>query len=299
MDYCDGPCMSKSRDKTINFDEKIKNYPPGGLVEEDDEDERNVIDFTYAYDMSKFPRGKLVIVNINKIYFESVTFERVGTERDCQDLCELFLSFGFEVNVLEDVKQDELISYMTHLSKQSFMHTNALFIAFLTHGHEKFIFAADGKVEIKSITSLFRGSNIAGKPKVFLIQACQGSEHMEQINPTSLLEVDGTMELVNKMELPVEADFLYAYSTVPGFSSWRSKSGSWFIQIICDVFRKHGRSMDVVRMLTKVNALLSERMSHSDDPLLDGKKQIACVVSQLRKELFLNVPICKKITSEV
>jgi len=40
-------------------------------------------------------------------------------------------------------------------------------------------------------------------------------------------------QYVNK--LPMEADFLFAYSTVSGYFSWRnSTNGSWFIQSLCN-----------------------------------------------------------------
>lgn len=41
-------------------------------------------------------------------------------------------------------------------------------------------------------------------------------------------ETDGPPEYGNEISLPTEADFLYAYSTVPGYYSWRnSVKGSW------------------------------------------------------------------------
>ena len=40
--------------------------------------------------------------------------------------------------------------------------------------------------------------------------------------------------------IPNEADFLMAYSTIPGFVSYRSKSsGSWFISKLCEMLDKH------------------------------------------------------------
>ena len=34
----------------------------------------------------------------------------------------------------------------------------------------------------------------------------------------------------NDISLPAESDFIYAYSTVPGYYSWRnSRNGSWLV----------------------------------------------------------------------
>ena len=51
---------------------------------------------------------------------------------------------------------------------------------------------------------------------------------MDGVIPEETLEVDGPGE-GNDISLPSEADFLYAYSTVPGYYSWRnSQRGSWY-----------------------------------------------------------------------
>ncbi len=35
-------------------------------------------------------------------------------------------------------------------------------------------------------------------------------------------------------KIPSHADFLIAYSTIPGFYSWRNtQNGSWFVQALC------------------------------------------------------------------
>ena len=52
----------------------------------------------------------------------------------------------------------------------------------------------------------------------------------------------------------VESDFLMAYSVVPGFFSWRnSLRGSWFIQALCECLDKYARSMDLLKLMTRVN----------------------------------------------
>src|SRR5690606_8906297 len=54
--------------------------------------------------------------------------------------------------------------------------------------------------------------------------------------------------------IPTEADILIAYATTPRYVSWRnSTNGSWFIQSICEVFSKHSGTMDIMKLLTRVN----------------------------------------------
>jgi len=89
------------------------------------------------------------------------------------------------------------------------------------------------------------------------------------------------------VSVPVEADFLYAYSTVPGYYSWRNSTyGSWFIQSIIKVFDGNAKDMDILQMLTRVNAILSTYESHTNYHFSSKKKQVASIVSMLRKELY-------------
>jgi tRNA-dihydrouridine synthase len=91
----------------------------------------------------------------------------------------------------------------------------------------------------------------------------------------------------NKITLPIEADFMYAYSTVSGYYSWRnSVRGSWFVQAIVSVFKENALTMDVLRMMTRVNEEVAKQKSNTNDYFSDNKKQIPSVISQLRKDLY-------------
>lgn len=91
----------------------------------------------------------------------------------------------------------------------------------------------------------------------------------------------------NKVSVPAEADFVYAYSTVPGYYSWRnSANGSWFIQSVVKVFEEYAEHMDLLRMMTRVNNMVSTYKSRTGDYYSDSKRQVSSVVSMLRKELY-------------
>lgn len=242
------------------------------------------------YSMRSFPRGKLVILNMKTFTYSSglQNFERFGTEKDAEALSNLFVDyFGFVVELYEDLTKDELLNVLRRKSKDSYTDYSTLCIALLTHGREKVIYATDDCIEIRKITRMFTGPNLAGKPKLFLIQACQGSDYMEGLDVIDSPSSHDGKKRPNKLSLPIEADFLYAYSTTAGFYSWRNgKTGSWFIQTLCEVFRKHAHDTDIVRMLTKVNRIISQRKSQSTTTQANSKRQVSSTVSQLRKEFY-------------
>ena len=88
-----------------------------------------------------------------------------------------------------------------------------------------------------------------------------------------------------EVSVPAEADFIYAYSTVPGYYSWRNYSvnGSWFIQSLARVFEDNAERMDILRMLTRVNAMVSTYKFGTGD-FYD--RQVFSIISMLRKELY-------------
>ena len=96
---------------------------------------------------------------------------------------------------------------------------------------------------------------------------------------------DGPPKLIEKVSVPVEADFIYAYSTVPGYYSWRNNTdGSWFIQSVVEVFEANAHHMDILQMLTRVNDKLSYYKSRN--PVAKNKMQVGCTVSMLTKDLY-------------
>lgn len=96
---------------------------------------------------------------------------------------------------------------------------------------------------------------------------------------------DAPQQIEAKVSVPVEADFLYAYSTVPGYYSWRNNTdGSWFIQCVTKVFDKNACRMDILQMLTRVNAVVSTLKSRNQ--VARNKRQVTCTVSMLTKDLY-------------
>ncbi|XP_076850889.1 LOW QUALITY PROTEIN: caspase-3-like [Brachyhypopomus gauderio] len=108
--------------------------------------------------------------------------------------------------------------------------------------------------------------------------ACRGTDLDAGIETDS---PDGSLKI------PVEADFLYAYSTAPGYYSWRNTmTGSWFVQALCEMFCTYGRELELMHIMTRVNhkvALDFESVSN-----LPGFKQIPYIVSTLTKEMYFS-----------
>ena len=58
------------------------------------------------------------------------------------------------------------------------------------------------------------------------------------------------------------------------------------MQSLIKVFEENAKHMDILQMLTRVNAILSTRKSQTYNRISSNKMQIASIVSMLRKELY-------------
>lgn len=89
----------------------------------------------------------------------------------------------------------------------------------MSHGELGYIYAKDTHYKLESIWSYFtatRCPTLAGKPKIFFVQACQGDRLDGGITLHNRTETDSGDSPSMAYKIPVHADFLIAYSTIPG-----------------------------------------------------------------------------------
>lgn len=248
------------------------------------------------YKMETNNRGLFVIIN-NRDFLPGSGFEndpRNGTDVDCKQMKELFTELGFQVEVHTNVTTQEMRAVFMAVSKKDHSGYSAFGCCILSHGEEGAVFGTDDMIEIKELTKMLRDTKLNGKPKLFFIQACKGSDYMETVSAddprADKMDADSPDDQEN-LNIPSEADFMYAYSTVPGYLSWRDEeNGSWFIQAVTKVFRANAHKLDVGRMLTRVNLEVSKFEYATGEKQSDQMKQISSIVSQLRYDLYLFPP---------
>ena len=128
---------------------------------------------------------------------------------------------------------------------------------------------------------------LVGKPKLFFIQACQGSRMDEGV---TLNVVQKDSEVFASYKVPVHADFLIYHSTVAGYYSWRNTAnGSWFVQSLASVLDDYSRQKrDLLTLLTIATKRVAiEYESSSSRKEYSNKKQTPFFYSTLRYKLFL------------
>lgn len=241
----------------------------------------------YAMDHPK--RGKALIIN-NRIFdLRTGLNERNGTQIDGDALVACFTRIGFEVDMLADGNFAEIRGRLKALSQEDHSQNDCLVVCILSHGEKGSIWARDIRYPVDEVYHIFTGDkcpSLAGKPKLFFVQACQGSE-FDRGTMVMRNDID-VADSASYYKIPTWADFLIVYSTVSGYYSWRNPSkGSWFIQALTNVFARNAKSMDVLSMMTLVNQQVAyDFESIADSREFHGNKQVPCITSMLTRRVF-------------
>lgn len=94
---------------------------------------------------------------------------------------------------------------------------DCIVVSVLSHGEQGIIYAKDTHYKPDILWSYFtpdKCPSLAGKPKLFFIQACQGDKLDPGVKMYTRTETDG--DVVASYRIPLQADFLVMYSTVKG-----------------------------------------------------------------------------------
>nr|AGB84766.1 caspase-1 [Artemia sinica] len=236
-------------------------------------------------------RGKAIIFN-NKDFSPALSLRpRNGTDVDRDKLFLKLRELDFDVYCYNDLTLGEIEVVLKALSKEDHTERDTLMITVLSHGEAGILFAKDTCYKPEILWSSFtadRCPTLAGKPKLFFIQACQG----DRLDSETLLTLRGNTETDSgsfSYKIPSHADFLICYSTIPGFFSWRNTTnGSWFVQALCRVLGERYRDTHLLDMMTIVNQIVAFDYESNcpGDAIMHQKKQIPCITSLLTRQVF-------------
>ncbi|XP_010404904.1 caspase-8 [Corvus cornix cornix] len=239
------------------------------------------------YKMKNNPHGYCLILN-NHI-FKNPRYNREGTLQDGEAVKEVFKWLQFETVEYMDLEGKKLKDTVKEYSKKDHRNMDCFVCFILSHGEKDKIKGVDDVcVNIEDLVSCFTGTNcpsLAGKPKVFIIQACQGSlgHPSVTVEPDSSghLEVDATPST----SIPDKADILIGMATVEDYLSFRSRrTGSVYIQSLCEKMKLLcPLGVDFTAILTEVNNEVAGKE-------LEGCKQMPKITSTLLKQLIFEIP---------
>lgn len=238
-----------------------------------------------TYPMRRNPRG-LVLIITNIDYKHSGKEPRSSAKHDESNLKQLFDQMGFHVISYCNLTGEELLEKIKKFSQyKELRNVDSCFIIISSHGniHTQYeiteIVGVDRNEENEmqnsktvlctDILDYFTAENcphLAGKPKIFIFQLCRGDKKQKSVKKprhttdTSNLHTSEEMmgfKTNNKETMRNYEDMLIAHATLPGYVAFRDNiTGSWFIQILCEVFMKYAHNTHVQDLLNMVDERL-------------------------------------------
>lgn len=212
--------------------------------------------FAYEYNMDHPFRGKALIFNHE--FFDLDFLEaRGGTNVDRDSLTRCLKGLNFEVQDYNNFTTREIMKTLEDVANEDHTNCDCICITVMSHGSMSFIFSKDTLYQYDSLWRNFtpdKCPTLAGKPKIFFIQACKGRSCDDGYTLPGTCRTETDACGGSSYKIPMYADFIVAHSTIPGFVSWRDKEeGSWFIQALCQELEKFGKQYDLLKLLTFVN----------------------------------------------
>ena len=153
----------------------------------------------------------------------------------------------FETVQHKDFTAKKICETLKVYQSEDHQNKDCFICCILSHGDKGIIYGSDGQeAPIHELTSYFTSSkcrSLAGKPKIFFIQACQGDNYQRGIAvETDSEEKEAYLEMdlsLQKRYIPDEADFLLGMATVNNCVSYRNPmEGTWYIQSLCRSLRE-------------------------------------------------------------
>nr|AEK20833.1 caspase-5 isoform a [Bombyx mori] len=210
-------------------------------------------------------RGVLVVFSYIS-FLLNIEPNRDGVNVDCDKLKYLFSEIGFEVLTYQNLTLEQTRATLEQMSSVLAGY-ECVFLVVSSHGHERRyssdtdIRCSDGKfISLYAIVDYFNNRklpNFTDLPKVFIFQACRG-ENEDFVQGGGALAPDPLP--LHHAEKPLYSNILIANSTLPGFISHRDvKAGSWYIQVLCEVFAERAHDCHVDELFTLVDKRLRLR----------------------------------------
>ena len=226
--------------------------------------------------------GYVLVINNEKFKDQF----RYGSSADVKSLKSFFIDeVGWRFKLVENKTATEMEKIVKDASEKDFSSYSAFFLVILSHGNENGILGTDKEeVNVEGLLRNFtceKCPTLAGKPKIFILQACRGSN--DDIGCS--IQRDALVEKYSSMiRIPDFSDFLVCFPCAPGYTSLRNVStGTYFIQILVHIFKLFYAKEHIVDMMLRVNYMVSITDNSSN-----ALKEMPCQEMCLRRKCYFH-----------
>ena len=264
--------------------------------------------------MTASPRGiTLIINNVSFAHHpkdERQLLPRHGSEEDVRQVEGLFKDLDFLVQKKQNLSKEQLEGVLGEITCEDHSDYDCFVLWLMSHGQSGEVACFDRQMmPIQQIHDMFsQCQTLSGKPKLFFIQACRGVKKDEGVNvfvdhdasspyrANKIIE-SNKADPVIELKIPSNSDFLYSFSTVDDYVSYRHPTfGSHYVRCFVEAFREHVAHEHILDILTVVNHKVSKmkatRPSTANENETKTFKQMSEVRHTLRKKIHFSTHSC-------
>nr|XP_022286252.1 caspase-6-like [Crassostrea virginica] len=255
--------------QSINFEVRLSRKSRPRLVETEPD----------CYPMRGKARGRLVIIN-NFQFGQEVDVERMNrSQQDATSLDVLFKQLHFQTKQHSNLTLKKLSSVLEEERTRDQASLECFVMVVMSRGDGEHIYGVDGyRINTDSIISMFdceHCSNLRGKPKIFIFQACndatKSTDNFEKNYKKA--SMSSSFTLSDKLR----SDMFILKATKDVEVRYGGAFGSRFIQSFVYLMRNLACEEDFQEIVTKINPL-----NATNEP------EIVQYASSLTKRLFFN-----------
>ncbi len=181
----------------------------------------------HTYPINYSRPGLLVLFNYQN--FIDKKHYRAGSEKDVENVTRLFKRFNYEIKQHLDKSAADTLEIISEYARRDYSNDTCVIFFIMSHGNEngKILASNEEWINVNDFVQPFKFvKSLTRKPKLFFIQACRGEDKMRFIGDVfaneEKFEHDGpNLDKDDDANVPIEADFLFCYSTVEGYYSLR------------------------------------------------------------------------------
>ncbi|XP_071534947.1 caspase-1-like isoform X2 [Panulirus ornatus] len=258
-----------------------------------------------SYNMEHKHRG-LALIFVHDRFSLGGPPIRPCAKHDFSICMKAFKHLGFVVQDHWNLNKANFLLQLYKVSQQDHTDSDGLVLVFMSHGglhgktNKEFIWTYDAKVDTIELWKNFNAEkcpSLAGKPKMFFIQACRGEETDKGVclKQPKALRVQADSQQTNIIEeyvIPENADMLMMWASYPGMYAFKSGNkglnGSVFLHFLAQVLIEDAQDDDLASMLLRVTREVAIHYESyvPGDNILHKNKQIPYTASTLMRKVY-------------
>ena len=241
-------------------------------------------------------RGLALIIN-NVEWNRDVDPERKhprsGSDEDAKRLKNTLEKLQYTVDLCRNLESHQMKESLSKVAQKTSKSHDSFICCILTHGDTNGVEGVDGihvpVGELASLVNCKNCPNLFGKPKIFFVQSCRGSEIPEPVAIDNSRGAGDIVVMDGRKLLPPEADFFFSFSTCHNNIATRSiKEGSLYVKELCNVLSSHASNLSLYDLTMLVHREMAKK--EFKVVLTDGRehpfKQMPEVVSRLQGKVY-------------